>query len=247
MTASIYDKPVRILFEDMVKDLGISGRDVLTRDKVYAWFKEHYPKIKRSTVSAHLIKMSINANSRVHYNAGPADDLLFQIDSQQFRRYEPTDDPQPIYNRPTPLPEMQDEEDGDGVSREFAYERDLQSFLAKNLHLIEQGLHLYYDDDGASGIEFPVDNRRVDILAVDQAQNYVVIELKVSRGYDRTVGQLLRYMAWIRQNHAEPEQDVRGIIIAREISDDLRLACSEVGKVSLYEYALSVALKPVKT
>ena len=75
--------------------------------------------------------------------------------------------------------------------------------------------------------------------------NYVVVELKVSRGYDRTVGQLLRYVAWIEKNHATRAQTVRGVIIAREISDDLLLACSKVTGVSLFEYEMSVALKPV--
>ena len=74
----------------------------------------------------------------------------------------------------------------------------------------------------------------------------VVIELKVARGYDRAAGQLLRYMAWIEKDLAEPGQAVRGIIAARKISDDLRLACSYLSaRVSLYEYELSVTLRKV--
>ena len=228
-------------------DIGLSGIDILTRDQVYSWFHEHYPKIKNGTLAAHLIKMSTNAPSRPHYKAGPADDLLFQIDSQQFRRYDPATDPQPIYTRIPAEPKIPDDEENEETSAgEFAYERDLQNFLVQNLYLIEPGLKLYEEED-ITGLEFPVGGRRIDILALDKAGNFVVVELKVSRGYDRALGQLLRYMAWIRKNQADAEQDVRGIIIAREISDDLRLACSEVGKVSLYEYALSVSLTPVKT
>jgi RecB family endonuclease NucS len=94
-------------------------------------------------------------------------------------------------------------------------------------------------------VEFPVGGRYVDILAVDQAGGYVVIELKVSKGYDRVVGQLLRYVSWIKKNHADPGQAVRGIIIAKQISEDLCLACSEVPAVSLYEYTLSVSVKSI--
>ena len=36
----------------------------------------------------------------------------------------------------------------------------------------------------------------------------------------------MRYMAWIRKNQAELGQRVRGLIVAREISEDLLLACS---------------------
>jgi RecB family endonuclease NucS len=129
-------------------------------------------------------------------------------------------------------------------AREFAYEKDLQNFLSKNLSLIRPGLHLY-EEEGITGIEFPVGNRYIDILALDKDNNYVVIELKVSKGYDRVVGQLLRYMAWIKKNQADASQHVRGVIVARQISDDLLLACSELDNVELYEYQLSVSLQKI--
>ena len=74
----------------------------------------------------------------------------------------------------------------------------------------------------------------------------MVIELKVSRGYDRVVGQLMRYVAWVKQNLAEDAQKVRGMIVARQISHDLILACSLVPDVELYEYELSLSLKRVE-
>ncbi len=243
----IYEKPVRLLFYDMVNDLSIEQDTVLTRDAGYKWFHDHYPEIKDGTIAAHFIKMSVNAPSRPHYNAGPEDDLLFQIDAQQFRRYDPGKDPSPIYRLSQGRGgggDRDGDEGDDQTSDAFAYERDLQSYLAQNLHLIAPGLRLY-DEEGITGLEFPAGNRRIDILALDQDRNFVVIELKVSRGHERVVGQLLRYVAWIRQNQAEEGQQVRGIIIAREISDDLRLACSEVPHVALYEYQLSVSVAKV--
>jgi len=242
---SLYDKPVRLLFKDMVEDLSVEPGDVLTRDQGYAWFAENYPKVKDATIAAHLLKMSTNAPARIHYNvdADGDDDLLYRIDSQRFRLYDPARDPTPIYEKEeedvAPEPEEMP------VASEFAYERDLQNFLSQNLSLIEPGLRLYEEEE-ITGVEFPVGNRRVDILALDSDDNYVVIELKVSRGYDRVVGQLLRYIAWIRQHQAEPGQRVRGVIVAREISDDLLLACSELESVSLYEYELSVSLHRVE-
>jgi len=52
-------------------------------------------------------------------------------------------------------------------------------------------------------------------------------------------------MGWIKRNLAEPGQGVRGIIIARTISEDLRLACSELPNVQLFEYELSVKLREI--
>ncbi len=245
---ALYDKPVKALFKDLVNELRVEKGDIINRDQFFSWFKEKYPKIKSGTISAHLLKMSINAPSRVHYNVNPNgdDDLLFQIDSKKFRLYDPSSDPDPIYKK-TETEEQPEETEPTGVESEvseFAYEKDLQNFLAKNLHQIEPGLKLFEEED-ISGIEFPVGNRFIDILAIDNAKNYAVIELKVSRGYDRVVGQILRYMAWIRKNQADENQLVRGVIVAREMSEDLKLACSEIPNIDLYEYELSVSLKKI--
>jgi hypothetical protein len=132
----------------------------------------------------------------------------------------------------------------DRAASEFAYKKDLQSFLSKNLSLIEPGLRLF-EDEGINGLEFPAGGRLIDILAVDKNNNYVVIELKVSRGYDRVVGQILRYIAWIEKHQADPGQSVRGVIIAKEITNDLLLASSRVKEIDLFEYELSVFLKKV--
>jgi hypothetical protein len=194
--------------------------------------------------------MSVNAPSRIHYgvNQHGEDDLLFQIDGGHFRLYEPEKDPQPIYTslESKKVEEINEEtpEAASDTQTGFAYESDLRDFLSRNLFLIEPGLHLY-EEEGITGIEFPVGGRSIDILAVDQQKNYVVIELKVSRAYDRVIGQLLWYMAWIEKNQAEPAQKVRGVIIAREITDDLFLAASKIPDVKLFDYDLSVTLKPV--
>jgi hypothetical protein len=239
---ALYDKPVRVLLKDMAEDMGLRPGDVFTREQAVSWFRDHYPNVKEGTVAAHLIKMSTNAPSRLHYNvkADGSDDLFYKIDPSRFRLYEPGKDPAPI-TEGRREPHMDDDSIADS---EFAYEHDLRDYLARNLPLIEPGLSLY-QDEGILGVEFPAGNRFIDILAVDKQKNYVVIELKVSRGYDRTVGQLLRYMSWVEQHHAESGRSVRGIIVAKEISEDLRLACRRVSDIRLFEYSLSVSLKPV--
>ncbi|MDX9702411.1 MAG: endonuclease NucS [Candidatus Auribacterota bacterium] len=247
---AIYDKPVKLLFREMIKELAINQGYVITREKVFAWFNERYPKIKKSTLSCHLLRLSVNAPSRIHYNIKSTgdDDLFVQIDSQHFKLYDPLSDIKPIYIEKDAENIVTDEErypvQDESNNSEFAYEKDLQNFLSRNLHYIDPCLTLYNDED-ISGIEFPAGNRFIDILAVDNSNNYVVIELKVSRGFDRVVGQILRYISWIRQNLAEPHQQVRGIIVARKISEDLKLACSEVSHIELYEYELSVSLKKI--
>lgn len=248
---SIYKKPVRLLMKDFVDNLKIAKGQIIARDQVVSWFKTNFPKIKVGTISAHLLRMSVNAPSRVHYNVSQngKDDLFYQIDSGHFRLYDADNDPLPIYEKTqaekVEFTESAELEETLSLSTEFAYESDLRNFLSKNLSIIEPGLKLY-EEEGISGIEFPVGGRFVDILAVDKHNNYVVIELKVSKGYDRVIGQLLRYIGWIEANQAEPTQKVRGIIIAREISHDLRLAVLKIPDVELYEYELSISLRKVR-
>jgi endonuclease len=246
----IYDKPVRLLMRQMVDEMPVKPGQTITRDDVLNWFAERYPKIKEGTVAAHLIRLSTNAPTRLHYSAKPGeDDVFLKLDGSHFRLYDPANDPPPIREgTPGPsLPSSMAESEGEDEpanAAAFAYESDLRNFLSKNLSTLEPGLRLY-EEEGIKGIEFPVGGRFIDILALDAKGAYVVIELKVSRGYDRVFGQLRRYMGWIAKNHAEPGQLVRGVIVAREISEDLILACFGVPGVELFEYQMSVAVKKV--
>lgn len=257
MARTIYDKPTRALLKDMLTDWALKPGQVFTTSRALEWFAQNYPKLKPGSIRAHLVQASTNDRSRLHHSAtNETDDLLFKVDSGQFRRYEPGKDPAPIHEMVQGDVARQDEaaaaagEQDDGAepapgSSEFLLEKDLQRYLAENLECIEPGLKLYEDDD-LCGIEFEAGGgRRIDILAVDKFGAFVVLELKVSRGYDRVVGQLLRYVNWVRKELADPGQRVRGIIVCRSMSEDLRLACASIKDVELCEYKLSVTVTKV--
>lgn len=96
-------------------------------------------------------------------------------------------------------------------------------------------------------MEFQVDDQgpshRIDILAKDHGGLPVIIELKVSKGYEKTVGQVLYYRAKIKQRFSA--ERVRIFIVAEEISPELRAAASEVSDVFLFEYNLEVKVTAV--
>ena len=59
------------------------------------------------------------------------------------------------------------------------------------------------------------------------------------------MGQLLRYVNWVRKKLADSGQKVRGIILCRNMTEGPRLACAGVPNVELFQYQLSVTAKPV--
>jgi hypothetical protein len=205
----------------------------------------------------HVEGMSVNSSLRKHHpnvKPGSGHDLFFKLGPGSFRLWNPETDPGPVYRDQliTGVPEQRpavEEQDDELISgsREFAFERDLRNYLSKNLSSVERGLTLF-EEEGFSGVEFPAGGRFIDILAVDAQGQHVVIELKVSRGYERVMGQLLRYIAWVKHNLANGKK-VRGIIVASEITEDLVLAASLVPDVALcrYEPALKLVNVPLPT
>jgi hypothetical protein len=141
---------------------------------------------------------------------------------------------------------VEDYEDDNPIEENaFAYENDLRNFLVKNLSIIEKGLKVY-NLNGISGEEYfvPDTSRRIDILAVDKENTFVVIELKVSRGHEKVVGQILFYQSSIKTIFKQDK--VRAIIIAKEISAELKTATRFLPDFELFEYQLSMTLNKIK-
>ena len=254
----IYEKPTRELMHEFAAQRLKPGQ-VFSRKDAVRWFADHYPDIKSNTVGMHVDGMSVGSPRRLHSPNIKPDagwDLFIKLGPREFRLWDPETDPAPRYKadfeadiaggvaETDDISEKTPEEEDLG-SRKFAFERDLQNYLVQNLGRLEPGLKLYEDEDAEfTGVEFPAGQRYIDILAVGTDDAYVVIETKVSRAYDRVVGQILRYMGWIKQNLAGAAS-VRGIVVASEISEDLILATSSIENIRLVEYEISFSLKSV--
>jgi endonuclease len=70
-----------------------------------------------------------------------------------------------------------------------------------------------------------------------------VIELKLSKGRNKAVGQLLYYMGWIDANLGHGP--CRGMIVAREIPTDLVLAVQRASGISLLRYKVNLSIEQV--
>jgi restriction system protein len=128
---------------------------------------------------------------------------------------------------------------------EFALEKHLEDFLVKNWKQTELGKQydIYEADGEMVGQQYPSDTGPLDILAISKdKKTLLVVELKKGRVSDHVVGQIQRYMGYVKEELAEDNQQVRGVIIALE--DDLRIrrALSVITNIDFYRYQISFKL-----
>lgn len=130
----------------------------------------------------------------------------------------------------------------------FGLEAQLQEFLAYNIETIQingKRLTLYVDPtSGADGVEFRTPVGRIDVLAQDADGGLVVFELKRASAPDHAIGQLARYMGWLKTTIGRG-QSVHGVIVARQINQTLRYSVAAIPNVSLYEYKVQFDLNKV--
>lgn len=122
-------------------------------------------------------------------------------------------------------------------STSFERESQLQSYLVTNWESLPLSTSLEI-----IGREHPTNDRgRIDILCKNKdGSGYTVIELKKGQTGDAVVGQVLRYMGWVREDLIRGAQSVFGIIICHEADPKLRRAVSVAPNVDVYTYEVRV-------
>jgi len=127
----------------------------------------------------------------------------------------------------------------------FVLEKYLEDFIVSNFDTILKGLlHIYEDAHGNDGQQYGTDIGPIDILAVDAKSNaFVVIELKKGRPSDQVVGQVLRYMGWVKKNLCKEGQGVKGLVICREPDPKLSYALQMTTNIDVRYYSVSFKLR----
>lgn len=132
---TIYEKPVRLLMKDFVTSQKIDKGQSFSKYQIISWFGDNYPKINPSTISAHLIMMSVNAPSRVHYNlrSNGEDDFFYQIDGNHFRLCAVENDPLPLHSKSHPEIERfnmrEESEKRKGVFLKIDVEKNIYNYI----------------------------------------------------------------------------------------------------------------------
>ena len=157
---------------------------------------------------------------------------MYEIDEEKYRELIPS---------PTPIEQLP----------EFVMEKYLEEFIKKNFDKIFKGsLNLYSEEDDSKAQQLIMlddenkDVGRLDLLAKDTSGNFVVIELKKGKETDKVIGQLLRYMGWVKEKLCADNQDVKGLVICKNIDAKLKYALMPVSdKITVKEYAMDFKLK----
>jgi hypothetical protein len=151
-------------------------------------------------------------------------------------------------------PESSDSTEPDPLysTMRFGLERHLHEFLRDNWTQTELGQtwNLYGEPgDDDPGYEFPTSVGFIDLLAKHKTDpRWLIIELKRSQTSDVTVGQIMRYMGWVKRNLANSDETVEGLIIAQHPDQKLLYALEMQANVDLklyeVEFKLRNALQP---
>ena len=126
-----------------------------------------------------------------------------------------------------------------GSPADMLIETHLEEWLVENWDQVNFGrpLKLYEEDGDPVGQQF--DTKvvgRIDLLCEDSASGaLVVIELKRGRQSDVVVGQLARYMGWIKE-HMANGKPVEGIILTRAYDERLRYSVKAVPGARVVRY-----------
>jgi restriction system protein len=129
-------------------------------------------------------------------------------------------------------------------SSAFALEKHLEDFIVSNFEAIFKGeLRMYEDEAGAEGQQYETDIGTIDILAFEPKSNsFVVIELKRDSSSDQVVGQILRYMGWVKKELCKEGQGVKGLVICHDSDRKMSYALGMVSNVAVRYYEVEFKL-----
>jgi hypothetical protein len=132
------------------------------------------------------------------------------------------------------------------VAARFAIERHLHDYLFDNWTQLELSADwelFVRDGEPDAGYEFPTPVGRIDLLAKHKREaRWLVIELKRDKSSDAVVGQILRYIGWIKAHLAQDGETVEGLVIAARGDDKLHYALSAAPSVSFKSYEVEFRL-----
>lgn len=126
----------------------------------------------------------------------------------------------------------------------FVLEKYLEDFIVSNFQNIFKGDLKIYEDSEGNGQQYYTEVGPIDILAVEtKSKAFVVIELKKGRSSDKVIGQVLRYMGWVKKNLCSNGQGIKGLIICSDPDPKLSYALAMTKDIEVRYYSVSFKLE----
>lgn len=128
---------------------------------------------------------------------------------------------------------------------EFAMEKYLEEFLIDNWKHTDLGkkFDIFEEDGEQIGRQYQTDTGPMDILAISKnKKTLLVIELKKGRASDMVVGQIQRYMGYVKEELLSEGQEVKGLIIGLYSDTKLKRALSVCNNIDFYRYKIDFKL-----
>ncbi len=133
----------------------------------------------------------------------------------------------------------------EGDASQFALEKHLEDFLVRNWGHTALGKEydIYEEDGEMVGEQYPSATGPMDILAISKdRKTLLVIELKRGHTSDATLGQIQRYMGYVKEELLEDGQRVKGLIIGLEADNRLRRGLSVCPDIEFWRYQVDFKL-----
>lgn len=187
-------------------------------------YKSYIPKVNSNNVEFH------NEDSQKISNEDLDKDLKFIINF--YKKFVSME----IKNESSPISQ--------GL---FYMEKQLEDFIIANWENTEFGkkYDLIEEEGRIISQQYPTSIGKIDILAKDKkTKSYVVIELKKNQTSDDTVGQLSRYMGWVKEELKD--DNVKGIIVAGKFDEKLKYAKTMLQNSEAFLYEVDFKIKEYK-
>ncbi|MFY9725362.1 MAG: endonuclease NucS domain-containing protein, partial [Bryobacteraceae bacterium] len=180
----------------------------------------------------------------VAWQEQPRDRVFATLVFQQPTLIEIKEDQYRALLGPTP-PDLVPEAEETTDRNAFVLEKYLEEFIVSNFKSIFKGKRqIYEDSEGADGQQYATDIGPIDILAFEPDSNsFIVIELKKGRPSDQVIGQILRYMGWVKKNLCKEGQRVKGLVICHSPDPKLSYALEMTDNIDVRYYNVSFSLK----
>lgn len=115
-------------------------------------------------------------------------------------------------------------------------EADLEKYLVRNLNVLEDGLKFIER-------QVVIEDGRIDILAKDKKDNYVIIELKVVEDKE-VVYQSIYYPLQFKRERGL--KNVRMMVVAPRLPECLLVTLKQIPDIEIYQFSLLIEIGKIK-